>query len=124
MGFYMATLVELLIVEAFVFFIWLRVLTGAVRERDHSKVGKKLLLTSVGLVITSLAIFGIISVRVAEVYYKIDALFAVNGFYIALAAGSILFIISAAIENSYRIIWLFFGISAAWTAVFLCLSIT
>lgn len=119
MTFYLGTLVELLIVEAFVFFIWLGVMRDAIGARSASLASKKLVLTSVGLVITSLAIFGIIGVRVAETYYKFNSLYAVNGFYVMLAVGSALFIIAAAIDKSFRMIWLFAATSFMWTAVYL-----
>lgn len=113
---YAATLGELLIVEAFVFCIWLRVLILAIQSKDGTATGKKLLLTSIGLVVTSLAIFGIISSRAYEYFYRVPALAAVTACYVALTIGSFLFLLAAAIENSYKIIILFFMASAAWVS--------
>lgn len=119
MNFYAATLGELLIVEAFVFYIWLRVLGAAIQAKDFTGAGRKLFLTSLGLIVTSVAIFGIIGSRAFELYFHTSAIIAVTAFYTALIVGSFLFILAAAIENSYRIVILFFMATAAWTGYYL-----
>jgi hypothetical protein len=122
MSFYAATLVELLIVETFVFFIWLKVLMAAVRQRDNSAIGRKLMITSIGLVITSVSVFGVVAARVSEYYMKTNPILAVTGFYMAMAIGGFLFIISAAIENSYKLVIAFFVATAIWTLIYTYLT--
>lgn len=122
MNFYAATLGELLIVEAFVFYIWLKVLLSAVSVKDNTVTGKKLLLTSVGLVVTSIAIFGIMAARSAEYFFQARVMTAVTAFYAALAIGGFLFMVSAAIEHSFKQIKLFFLATGLWTAFYLYMA--
>lgn len=119
MNFYAATLGQLIITEAFVFFIWLRVLIAALKSRDNSVYGRKLLLTSIGLVVTAIAMFGISASRSVEYFFGVRIVVAVTGFYSALVVGSFLFILSAAIENSYKIVLAFFVATGLWTGLYL-----
>jgi hypothetical protein len=66
MSFYAGVLGEIFIVFIFVFVIWLRVLFEAIIVHDNSLVGRRLLLTSSGLVINAFAVSGIMVTRAYE----------------------------------------------------------
>lgn len=130
MNFYAGTLVELVIVELFVLWIWVQVLIDTVREktiatRQLQTNYRKLLLTSIGLVCNAIAIVGIISLRIHELLTgNWPFVMAVAAFYIMLAFGSFLLILSAAIGTSMRLIKIFFIVSAIWTFIVLTVDLT
>lgn len=117
MTFYSATLGELLIIEIFVFFIWAQVLLDAVKSNDHSLRAKKLLLTSLALVLSSIAVAGIMSFRLYEltVYFE-PYIWAIVGLYVMLAVSGFLLMVSASIGQSTKTLKLFFVVSGLWTA--------
>ena len=118
MNFYAATLVELLIIELFVFGIWFKVLLEAMRTRDGSMSAKKLLLTSIGLVLSSVAVAGIMGFRIYELtIVHRPFVWAIVTFYIMLAIGGFLFMLSATIGESTRLLKSFTVVTAIWTLV-------
>lgn len=123
MSFYVATLGELLIVEAFVFFIWLKVFFNVASVKPDSLESRKILITSIGLLLTSLAVFGIIVSRVLELVYEHVYIIAITSFYVTLSIGNFMFMIAAAIENSFSQIKLFILITILWSMLYLFSSL-
>lgn len=117
MGIYAGTLGELIIVELFVFFIWLRVLVAAVRSKEDTVAQRRFLLTSLGLVFNAAAIAGIMTVRVYQLLVLGNPFsFAILLFYGVLAVGNILFIVAACIGRSATLLKAFVVVTILWTA--------
>lgn len=115
MTFYVSTIGQLLIIEAFVFFIWCKVMFDSMKSGDGSLGHKKVLLTSIGLVISSAAVFGIMAVRLYETEHDgVHVLWAVTLFYVMLAIGNFLLLISAALGTKSRIVYAFLTVSILW----------
>lgn len=115
MSVYAATLGELIIIEGFVFWLWLQVLAKSIIARDGTAEAKKVLLTSIGLVLNALAIFGIISWRVYELvtgYWPF--VWGVVAFYVMLAIGNVMFILSASLGGNLRLLKCFLLATGVW----------
>lgn len=123
MTFYAATLGQLIIVELFVFFIWLRVLFWTIRDERESPRYLKLLTTSIGLVVSSLAVFGIITTRAAELIKQTEYMPSIMIFFIMLAIGNFMFLVSASIGNGWRQVQIFLAVSGVWTAFYILSNI-
>ena len=119
MSFHAATIGQLLIVEAFVFFIWLRVLVWAIKNEPPNPKYHKLLATSSGLVLTSLAIVALMVIRAIELFKGVTNDNAIVAAYCILAFGNFLFIVSAAIDNSWKQVRLFLLATAIWTSIYI-----
>lgn len=117
MTFYAATLVEVLIIELFVFGIWFKVLLDSIAVKEASVSSKKLILTSVGLVISSLAVSGIVAFRIYEALDHEPNLWAITSFYVLIAASGFMFLVSACIGRNNKLIKLFLLISLIWTVI-------
>lgn len=123
MNLYSGTLGQLVIVEAFVFYIWLKVLLDAVKQRDGSLAHKKLLLTSLGLVMNAAAIAGIMAVRIDQLLTNSwPFVWALVPFYVMLAVANFLLIVAASVGSNTRLLKLFFATTAVWTAYILFVS--
>lgn len=123
-AFIIGTLGELILVELFVFYIWIKVLFEAVRKREPSIGHKKLLITSVGLVLNAAAIAGIIGIRIMQLLnHEWPFIWEVTIFYVMLALGGFMFIVSAAIGTNARLLRLFLIATAIWTTFIAYLSI-
>lgn len=117
MTFYAATLVELLIIELFVLVIWFRVLLEALASNDGSLSGKKVVLTSIGLVLSSVAVGGIMTFRIYELTALRNPFVSIiTIFYVTLAISGFLFMLSAAIGTNTKLIRMFASVSVIWTA--------
>jgi hypothetical protein len=117
MNIYAGTLGQLVIVEVFVFFIWVRVLLDAVKAKDNTLAAKRLLLTSIGLVFNAAAITGIMVMRIWElVTNNWPFVWGIVAFYILLAAGNILFIVSACLGRNTKLLQAFLVATFIWTA--------
>ena len=119
MSFHAATIGQLLIVEAFVLIIWLKVFVYTIKNQPPNPQYAKLLTTSSGLVISSLAIFFLMVIRAYELYYQIEYKKLILACYAVLAFGSFLFIVSASIGNSWKQVKLFVLVSFAWTSIYI-----
>lgn len=119
MSFHAATIGQLLIVEAFVFFIWLRVLFWAVKNEPPNTQFKKLVATSSGLVITSFAIVALMVIRAVELFNDVHHDNLIIAAYCMLALGNSLFIVSAAIDNSWKQVRLLVLATVAWTSFYI-----
>ena len=116
MDIYAGTLGQLVIVEVFVFFIWFRVLIDAVKAKDNTIAAKRLLLTSIGLVFNAAAITGIMIMRIWELMTNNwPFVWGIVAFYILLAAGNILFIVSACLGRNTKLLQMFLAVTALWT---------
>jgi len=116
MSFYVGTVGELVIIEAFVFLIWLKVLFSAVSVKDGALAHKKLLLTSIGLVLSSAAVFGIMGVRIYELEHPLTGpLWAVSIFYVLLGSGNFILLVSASLGTNSKIIRAFLAVTVLWT---------
>lgn len=116
MNIYAGTLGQLIIVELFVFFIWLRVLFDAVKAKENSVAQKRLLLTSLGLVFNAAAITGIMAIRVMQLIEdEWPFIWGIIAFYVLLAAGNILFIISACLGRNTGLLKAFVVVTVLWT---------
>jgi hypothetical protein len=126
MNLYVGTLGELIIVEAFVFTIWVRVLLDAIAIKNASVSARKLLLTSYGLVFNAFAIGGIMLVRAIQLSISGSPnntfIWPITVLYAILAVGNILFIISAAIGQKPQIIKMFILLSLTWCGICVYLS--
>lgn len=117
-AFILGTLGELILVEIFVFYIWLKVLIDAVKNREPGIVHKRLLMTSLGLVLNAVAIGGIIMIRVQQlVSGDWPFIWEVVVFYVILALANFMFILSAALGTNAKILKIFIGTTVIWTAV-------
>lgn len=106
---------ELILVEAFVFWIWIKVFIDAVKSRDGSISQKKLLLTSLGLVLNAVAIFGIMSFRLSALLTnQWPFLWGITAFYVMLSLGNFMFIVSASLGESTKMLKLFLFTTLAW----------
>lgn len=123
MSFYLATVGELAIIEAFVFFIWYKVMLSAVEGNDGTLSQKKLLMTSVGLVLSSLAVFGIMGLRLYELQYGLTTLWPISVLYVMLATGNFILMISAALGKRTNLLKWFLLFTFVWTAFVLFVSI-
>lgn len=125
MNLIVGTIGQLVIVELFVFYIWLKVLLDTTKARDNSLAGRKLLLTSLGLVLNALALTGIMAYRLFElVTGNWPFVLGIVVFYVVLVIGNILFILSASIGGNQRMLkaflvttglWLAYVVYATWT---------
>lgn len=117
MNFFIATVGELVIVELCVLWIWLKVLVDAVRNNGVTIAHRKLLLTSMGLVLNAVAITGLMAFRLVE--YLTNHLPMITGIiicYTILVLGNILFIVSAAIgSDNMRTLKTFILLTIVWT---------
>ena len=118
MNFYIGTLGQLVIVELFVFWIWLKVLFETVKTRDtiSSLAHRKLLLTSLGLVLNAIAIGGIMGVRLQQLAIGFQPFtWAIVTFYVMLGLGNFMFIVSASIGSNLKLLKAFIVVTALWT---------
>lgn len=123
MNVYTGTLGQLVIVEFFVLLIWLKVLFDVIRVNDNSVIGRRLLLTSLGLVLNAGAIIGIMSFRIYELIQdKWPFIWGIVAFYMMLACGNILFIVSATLGNNTRYLKAFVITTLAWSGFVFYLS--
>jgi hypothetical protein len=123
MNFFIVTLGELIIIEASVLFIWLRVLFDVVRTKNSDLDHKRMLMTSIGLALNSLAIGGIMVYRVAEYLVGFWPFVPdIVSFYVMLGIGNVMFIIAAGIGGSTRALKSFLALSALW--IIFCLVYT
>ena len=117
MDIYSGTLGQLVIVEVFVFFIWFRVLLDAVKSKGADIPHKRLLLTSLGLVLNAASITGIMTVRIYQLINLHNSFsWSIIIFYAVLATGNILFIVAACIGRSARLLKAFVLVTVLWTA--------
>ena len=120
MSFLVGTLGELLIIQAFVLFIWLRVLFETIKYKDeeNKKEFRRVLLTSIGLVFNAVSVIGLIGFRLHE-YIEGNWPFVagLSAFYGVQAAGGILFIITASFDNKLTTLRLFTLATAIWTFI-------
>jgi hypothetical protein len=117
MSFYAAVLGEIFIVFVFVFIIWLKVLVEAIGAKDNTLSGRKLLITSSGLVINAFAVAGIMVTRAYEL--RIGAwpyVPYVSAFFVMLGIAGFLWIISASLGNSTRLLKAFLVVSGLWVS--------
>lgn len=115
MSFYAGVLGEILIVELFVLIIWLKVLFETVAARDNSLAGRKLLLTSSGLVINAFAVVGVMLTRAYELRVgHWPYVPYVSAFFALLGIAGFLWIISASLGNSTRLLKGFLLVSGLW----------
>ena len=119
MSFHAATIGQLLIVEAFVFFIWIRVFIWTLKDEPPNPQHAKLLATSSGLVITSFAVTALMLIRAVELYKEVDNDIAVIATYCLLAFGNFLFIVSASINNNWKQAKLFAIVTLIWTGIYI-----
>ncbi len=121
MNIYAGTLGQLVIVEGFVLYIWFKVLLETMRERDVKTPTlrtsyNKLLLTSIGLVLNAAAITGIIGFRIYELLSgNWPFVWGITAFYVTLALGNVMFILSASIGSNMRLIKVFAVVTVLWT---------
>lgn len=116
MNIYVGTLGELVIVEIFVFIIWLRVLIDASTAEAATISSKRLLLTSVGLVFNAFAITGIMVIRAFQLKAGLTPfIWPITVLYSVLAVGNILFIVAASLGQSPRLIKAFVVITVLWS---------
>ena len=112
---YSGSLVTLVIVCAFVIAIWLRVLLDVVRSHDTTILGRRLLLTSLGLVLNAVAILGIMAYRIWELIQdRWPFVWGVVAFYVLLAIGNIMFILSASLGTKATLLKWFVITLAIW----------
>lgn len=120
MSVYAGTIGQLVIVEIFVFWIWLKVFFETVKRGENISVlaHRKLLLTSLGLVLNAIAIIGIMGVRIKQL---VDGswpfIWSLVLFYVILAIGNFLFIASASIGSNLKLLKWFIFTTMAWTAI-------
>lgn len=120
---YIGTLGELIIIELFVLWIWIRVLLDTIRDKKVVSVTtqtsyNKLFITSMGLVCNALAIAGIMVIRYLEMSVpNMPTLGALVVFYVLLAIGNFMFILSAAIGSNMKLVKVFIVITICWTAM-------
>jgi hypothetical protein len=115
MTFYASVLGEVFIVFVFVFFIWLNVLLEAIGQHNNTLVGRRLLLTSAGLVINAFAVAGVMITRAYELSVGHWPYVAyVSAFFAMLGVAGFLWIISASLGGSTRMLKFFILTSAAW----------
>lgn len=120
MSLYAGTLGQLVIVEVFVFWIWLKVFLETVKRGDNVTIlaHRKLLLTSLGLVFNAIAIIGIMGVRIKQLVDESwPFVWSLVAFYVILAIGNFLFIVSASIGSNLKLLKWFIAATMAWTAI-------
>jgi len=123
MTIYIGLVGELILVEIFVFLIWLRVLFDAVVLSEPTVAAKRLLLTSLGLVFNAFSITGIMTIRAFQLSMGTHVfILPISIFYTVLAIGNILFIISASLGESPRLIKAFVLLTILWAAMVCFLS--
>lgn len=116
MNIYTGTIGQLIIVELFVLWIWFKVLIDAVKARDSSLNAKRLLMTSLGLVLNAVAIGGLMVVRLYQYYYTgMPYISGVIVFYVILAVSNFLFILSASIGKTPKLFYWFVATTVLWT---------
>ncbi len=121
MNVYAGTLGQLVIVELFVLWIWFQVLLDTMRDksvtdRQTRTSYNKLFLTSLGLVLNSIAISGIMVVRAIELVAAQTYILPIVAFYVLLAVAAFLLILSASIGTSTRLVKVFVAVTVIWTA--------
>lgn len=123
MNIYIGILGELILVEVFVFAIWLGVLFDAVANKDASIAARRLLLTSLGLVFNAFAITGIMVIRAYQLSVgATNFIWPITALYTLLTAGNILFIITAALGRNPKFIQIFVLLTLLWVGVVFYLS--
>lgn len=115
MNFFLALLGELVIVEICVLAIWLTVLFDAIKYRDATVAHKRLLMTSIGLVLNAVGVGGIIIFRAIE-FAKGNWPFVpgLAALYAVVATGGLMFIIAASIGTTGRVLKAFIVSSILW----------
>lgn len=116
MNFYIGTLGQVIIVELFVLAIWLKLLFENIRDRTNTLLHRRLLLTSLGLVINAIAVVGIMSFRTYELilgHWPYVPMVAI--FFVLLGAGNFLFIVAACLGRGTNLIKGFVIVTLLWT---------
>jgi len=117
MNFFVATLGEVVIVQVCVLAIWLRVLFGVTKVTNIDIEYKRLVLTSLGLVLNAAAIGGIILSRAYQFTTGNWPFVAgLSVLYGILSASGFLFIVAASLNGKLGILKMFFVLTFTWTA--------
>lgn len=117
---YSGTMGQLVIVQFFVFWIWFKVMLEAIRTNDNSIINKRLVLTSIGLVLNSTAITGVMVFRIHELITGFwPFVWGVTVFYILMAAGGMCLIVAASLGTNARLLKAFVLVSVVWTIIVL-----
>lgn len=115
MNLYAGILGELVIVEFFVFLIWLKVLLEVIKDKNGGLPIKRLLLTSLGLLLNAVAIMGIMAYRIYElVIGNWPFVWGIVVFYAVLTASNVLFIVAATLGKNPRLLQWFLLLSFLW----------
>jgi len=118
MGLFAGTMGQLIIVELFVLIIWIKVFTVSVKSRNPSLSYRRLLLTSIGLVLNAISITAIISFRLYEyVQGLVPFIWGLTVFYAVLALGNFMFIVSASLGTDGKMLKWFLVASAVWSSL-------
>ena len=115
MNFFAATLGQLIIVEIFVLTIWLKVFFATVKQKEDTVEYRRLLMTSLGLVLNAISISGMIAFRLYE--YAVGLWPFVPGvviFYVIMSIGNFMFIVSAVIGTDSKMLKIFLSVSVLW----------
>jgi hypothetical protein len=100
--------------STFVFYIWVKVLLSAITSPRKDLPSYQVLITSVGLVIYSLSLLMIMAIRIVGLFKYINLDSYIYLFYIGMVCSDILFLVSAALGDSFKQVKWLLGIIGMW----------
>jgi hypothetical protein len=115
-NFYAGTLGELVIAELCVLWIWFKVMIDALKSNDGTIINRRLVLISIGLVLNSVAITGVMAFRIHELITgNWPFVWGVVAFYLLMAAAALCLLVAASIGTSARLLKVFVLLTVLWT---------